>query len=215
MAWEAKAVNALPLRFLLRLECDRQSVFYIQAFYSILAIDTIFLLYAFSRIDCHISMQDSRGVSRKEGKMSKDVLTFLYNRQAKIIYRYLLKHGCRKEEAEEIVQESFIKAIQYIDGGDERKLPSWIFKVALNNYRNYLKRKSVITELSIDVGGFFSRLAAEGSITNLSPKATQIPLMFQFWGRLFMARKMSLSHLSEILILRQHRLEWLSINISH
>jgi len=110
-------------------------------------------------------MQDSRGVSRKEGKMSKDVLTFLYNRQAKIIYRYLLKHGCRKEEAEEIVQESFIKAIQYIDGVDERKLPLWIFKVALNNYRNYLKRKSVITELSIDVGGFFSRLAAEGDFT--------------------------------------------------
>ena len=69
------------------------------------------------------------------------------------------------QEAEEIVQESFIKAIQHIDGVDERKLPSWIFKVALNNYRNYLKRKSVITELSIDGRGFFSRLAAEGDFT--------------------------------------------------
>lgn len=97
--------------------------------------------------------------------MSKELLTQLYDRQAKIIYRYLLKYGCRKEEAEEIVQESFMKAIQYIDGVDERKLPSWIFKVALNNYRNYLKRKSVITELSIDAGGFFSRLAAEGDFT--------------------------------------------------
>lgn len=79
-------------------------------------------------------MQDFRGGTRKEGKISKDVLTELYNRQAKIIYRYLLKYGCRKEEAEEIVQESFIKAIQYIDSVEERKLPSWIFKVALNNY---------------------------------------------------------------------------------
>jgi len=102
---------------------------------------------------------------RKKGKMSKEFLTELYNRQAKIIYMYLLKYGCRKEEAEEIVQESFIKAIQHIDGVDERKLPSWIFKVALNTYRNYLKRKSVITELSIDGGGFFSRLAAEGDFT--------------------------------------------------
>lgn len=98
--------------------------------------------------------------------MSKDVLIELYNRQAKIIYRYLLKYGCRKEEAEEIVQESFIKAIQHIDGVDEKKLPSWIFKVALNTYRNYLKRKSVIYELSIDGGGFFSRLASEGDFTN-------------------------------------------------
>ena len=97
--------------------------------------------------------------------MSKEILTELYEKQAKIIYRYLLKYGCGKEEAEEIVQESFIKAIQYIDGVDERKLPSWIFKVALNNYRNNLKRKSVITELSIDGGGFFSRLAAEGDFT--------------------------------------------------
>ena len=97
--------------------------------------------------------------------MSKELLTELYDRQAKIIYRYLLKCGCRKEEAEEIVQESFMKAIQYINGVDERKLPSWIFTVALNTYRNYLKRKSVITELSIDGGGFFSRLAAEGDLT--------------------------------------------------
>ena len=48
-------------------------------------------------------MQDSRGVARNEGKMSKDVLTELYNRQAKIIYSYLLKYGCRKEEAEYFV----------------------------------------------------------------------------------------------------------------
>ena len=97
--------------------------------------------------------------------MSKELLTELYDRQAKIIYRYLLKYGCRKEEAEEIVQESFIKAIQHIDGVDERKLPSWILTVALNTYRNYLKRKSVIKELSIDGGGFFSRLAAEEDFT--------------------------------------------------
>ncbi|MDR3584496.1 MAG: sigma-70 family RNA polymerase sigma factor [Desulfosporosinus sp.] len=97
--------------------------------------------------------------------MSKELLTELYNSQAKVIYRYLLKYGCCKEVAEEIVQESFVRAIQYIDGVDDRKLPSWIFKVALNNYRNYLKRKSVITELSIDGGGFFSRLAAEGDFT--------------------------------------------------
>ncbi|MHB8072593.1 RNA polymerase sigma factor [Desulfosporosinus fructosivorans] len=97
--------------------------------------------------------------------MSKEVLIELYNRQAKIIYRYLVKYGCRKEDAEEIVQESFIKAIQHLDGVDERKLPSWIFTVALNTYRNHLKRKSIRTELSIDGGGFISRLAAEGDFT--------------------------------------------------
>lgn len=67
----------------------------------------------------------------KGGKMDKEILTELYEDQAKIIYRYLLKCGCHKEDAEEIVQESFIKAIQFIDGVDVKKQTSWIFKVAL------------------------------------------------------------------------------------
>lgn len=98
--------------------------------------------------------------------MSKDVLTELFRSQAKIIYKYLLKQGCRKEEAEEIVQESFTKAVQYIDSVDANKLSSWVFKVALNEYRNQLKRRSVMTELAVDEG-FFSRLAAEEDLSEI------------------------------------------------
>jgi DNA-directed RNA polymerase specialized sigma24 family protein len=41
--------------------------------------------------------------------MKKDVLTQLYKEHASIIYRYLLKHNCRREVAEELVQESFVR----------------------------------------------------------------------------------------------------------
>ncbi|BDR66497.1 hypothetical protein K144316041_07070 [Clostridium tetani] len=44
--------------------------------------------------------------------MEHRILYDLYKRQAKIIYLYLIKRGCQKEEAEDIVQDSFIKAIE-------------------------------------------------------------------------------------------------------
>ncbi|WP_088188334.1 sigma-70 family RNA polymerase sigma factor [Desulfosporosinus sp. FKA] len=93
--------------------------------------------------------------------MRKDVLTNLYNKHALIIYRYLLKHGCRRDVAEEIVHDSFVKAIEHFDDIEPERLPSWIFKVALNNFRNYLKKASVREELLIDWSHFLERLSCE------------------------------------------------------
>lgn len=99
--------------------------------------------------------------------MRKDVLTDLYNKQASIIYRYLLKHGCRREVAEEIVHDSFVKAIVHFDDVEPERLPSWIFKVALNNYRNYLKKASVRVELLIDETRFLEKLASDDEIEDI------------------------------------------------
>jgi RNA polymerase sigma-70 factor (ECF subfamily) len=93
--------------------------------------------------------------------MIKDVLTQLYKDHASIIYRYLLKHGCRKEVAEELVQESFIKAIEHFEDVDPQKLSAWVFKVALNNYRNYLKKAAVREELLIDENRFLESFSAD------------------------------------------------------
>ncbi len=98
--------------------------------------------------------------------MRKDVLTHMYNNHASIIYKYLLKHGCRREVAEEIVHDSFVKAIEHFDDLDPQRLPSWIFKVALNNFRNYLKKASTKEELIIDNNRFLERLSADGDIVN-------------------------------------------------
>lgn len=98
--------------------------------------------------------------------MNEDAITNLFYSHAKIIYKYLRKHGCSKEDAEEIVQESFTKVVQYFDSIEVNKLSSWIFQVALNQYRNQIKRKAVLTELTVDEG-FFSRFAAEEDLLEI------------------------------------------------
>lgn len=100
----------------------------------------------------------------KDYLMKKDVLTELYKEHASIIYRYLMKHGCRREVAEELVQESFIKAIENFEEVAPQKLSAWIFKVALNNYRNYLKKAAVREELFIDENHFLDRFSAEEQV---------------------------------------------------
>jgi len=99
--------------------------------------------------------------------MGNDVLANLYLRQASIIYRYLLKHGCRKEVAEEIVQDSFVKALEHFEDVNPQKLPAWVLKVALNNYFNYLKKASVKEELLIDAGRFLEKISDDGDVADI------------------------------------------------
>ncbi len=96
--------------------------------------------------------------------MSQDIILELYKKQARIIYGFLLKNGCSKEDAEDIIHDSFIKAIRYIDGIDYNKVNSWLFTVTLNNYRNRIKRKSKIIELKIDEQFFLDSIASEDSL---------------------------------------------------
>jgi RNA polymerase sigma-70 factor (ECF subfamily) len=93
--------------------------------------------------------------------MKKDVLTQFYKEHASIIYRYLLKHGCRKEVAEELIHDSFVKAFEHFEDVDPQKLSAWIFKVALNNYRNYLKKAAVREELLIDDNHFLESFSVD------------------------------------------------------
>ncbi len=64
--------------------------------------------------------------------MDKDIVISLYKKQFKIICLYLVKCGCSVNDAEDIVHDSFIKAIEYIDGVAIENLSSWLFRVAIN-----------------------------------------------------------------------------------
>lgn len=103
--------------------------------------------------------------SQKEGKMDNQLLLELYKKQSKIILGYLIKNGCSKEEAEDIVQDSFVKAIQYMDGISKEKISSWLFKVALNEFRNRMKKQKKLSQLSIDEEQFSSMLLQDGDFT--------------------------------------------------
>jgi len=97
--------------------------------------------------------------------MDTQLLLELYKKQSKIILGYLIKNGCTKEEAEDIVQNSFIKAIKYMDGVSKEKLPSWLFKVSLNEFRNLIKKQKKHFQIGIDEEEFSNKLSVDGDFT--------------------------------------------------
>lgn len=81
--------------------------------------------------------------------MDKDLIINLYKKQFNVICLYLVKCGCPINDAEDIVHDSFIKAIDYITEIDIKNISSWLFKVVINNYKNKLKRGKIIKAISI------------------------------------------------------------------
>lgn len=60
------------------------------------------------------------------------------------LFTYLYRMIGSKEEAEDILQDVFIKAYKNINSFDaERKFSSWIYRIAHNEAVNYIKRKSL------------------------------------------------------------------------
>lgn len=76
--------------------------------------------------------------------MKNETLEDLLINETKIIFKYLIKIGAKKEDAEDIVQDTICKMIENIDAIDEEKVISWMFKVSINRYFNlYNKNKRI------------------------------------------------------------------------
>lgn len=74
--------------------------------------------------------------------MASEKIENLLIKEMVIIHKYLMKMGARKEDAEDIVQDTLCKAIEYADSLKGAKVSSWLFKVAINSYYNlYNKQK--------------------------------------------------------------------------
>lgn len=98
--------------------------------------------------------------------MNSDFIIDLYKKQGKILCYYLIKHGCNAQDAEDIVQDSFIKALQYIDGIERDKVSSWLFTVVMNEFKNRLKRNKIIAIHSIDNENNYLELVEPEMIEN-------------------------------------------------
>ncbi|MBZ9637499.1 RNA polymerase sigma factor [Clostridium sp. FP1] len=97
--------------------------------------------------------------------MDYGVITQLYISQISIIYKYLIKLGCSKHEAEDIVQESFTRAMMYMDGVRVEKLPSWLFTVATNIFRTLKKRNNRLS-FSLDEKQYCNSFYSEDEVEN-------------------------------------------------
>jgi RNA polymerase sigma factor, sigma-70 family len=77
-----------------------------------------------------------------------------------LIYKYLISIGAAKEDAEDIVQETFIKTYENMDILIDGNIKAWMFKVSINKfYTLYKKSKvniSLTDELSAAIEGDFN-----------------------------------------------------------
>ena len=66
----------------------------------------------------------------------------VYRHNAVKVYRYLLSLGCPAHDAEDVVQETFVKALIHIDSfRGECELSVWLCRMARNIWMNHLKKK--------------------------------------------------------------------------
>ena len=76
--------------------------------------------------------------------MKQDTQEFdrIYRAYALQVYRYLLSIGCPAQDAEDLVQDTFVKALLRIDGfRGECKLSVWLCQIAKNTWLDQLKKK--------------------------------------------------------------------------
>lgn len=93
--------------------------------------------------------------------MKDDVFQTLYRLYMKQIYFYLQKTGCNQADAEDIVQDTFAKAIEYFDAIDVSKFRSWLFRVALNQYYDLCRKEKRHPVISVDEHEFLQRLQTD------------------------------------------------------
>ncbi|MCG7344861.1 sigma-70 family RNA polymerase sigma factor [Sporosarcina sp. ACRSL] len=64
------------------------------------------------------------------------------NEILKFVYSYLIKMGASKEDAEDIIQDTAYKFLQYIDSVQFNNTQSWLFRVAVNQYYDMSRKKT-------------------------------------------------------------------------
>lgn len=82
--------------------------------------------------------------------MSYGLINEMFEQKMKLIHMYLIKLGCSQDNAEDIVQDTFYKALKYIDGIQADKMSSWLFKVAINKYYDLCRKNNRHIHMSID-----------------------------------------------------------------
>lgn len=74
--------------------------------------------------------------------MAQVDMNLVYAQHAEEVYRFLLRLCGDASLAEDLLQNTFLKAIEKIDTFDYRcKLTSWLCQIAKNDYYDYLRKK--------------------------------------------------------------------------
>ncbi|UFT99335.1 RNA polymerase sigma factor [Radiobacillus kanasensis] len=74
--------------------------------------------------------------------MNDSMMGIKLNEILKFVYSYLLKMGASKEDAEDIIQDTAYKFLQYMDSIKVTNIKSWLFRVAVNQYYDLTRKNS-------------------------------------------------------------------------
>jgi RNA polymerase sigma-70 factor (ECF subfamily) len=84
-----------------------------------------------------------------------------------ILYKYLIKNGASHHDAEDIIQNTFIKLMANLEGINVRKIDSWLFRVALNEFYDLCRKKSRSPIINTDDEAFINNLMGEENCESL------------------------------------------------
>lgn len=88
--------------------------------------------------------------------MKAKTIEDLYQKKFHIIFKHLIKMGCSKENAEDIVQNTFYKAIENMVHLEVKNISAWLFKVAIHQFYDLCRRTQRFPQVNIDDKAFIT-----------------------------------------------------------
>ena len=82
--------------------------------------------------------------------LNRASLEILYMELEKPLYNVVFRYVWNKEEAQDIVQESFVKLWKMKDKVEITTVKALVFKICINLARSNFRRKKILTFLSLD-----------------------------------------------------------------
>lgn len=75
----------------------------------------------------------------------------VYEKYAKLVYKYLISLSCNSEIAQELTQETFYSAIKNVNNFRyDSSIKNWLCKIAKNKFINYYKKQKKYKEISLE-----------------------------------------------------------------
>ena len=91
--------------------------------------------------------------------MRVETIEDLYQQKFQIIFKHLINMGCSKENAEDIVQNTFYKAIENMVHLEVKNLSAWLFKVSIHQFYDLYRRKQRFPKVNIGDHPFITFLS--------------------------------------------------------
>ena len=82
------------------------------------------------------------GIVRRAAKGEKQAIEILYNTYREKLYFFVLKNVDNKDLAEDIIEETFLSAMQNINRlKDAKKYESWLYSIAYNKCKMHYRQQ--------------------------------------------------------------------------